>query len=85
MLEKLAITGEEDPPFFHRDFDELAIFGVGVKPHVEAQKAQDASELPQMDVGHEGRMPEGARPESGEGGDVQGLEHRIHGYPIAVL
>jgi hypothetical protein len=83
-LEEPAVARQEDPPFGQRQRDEPLVHGVPLPERVEAEEAEPARQLAEMDVEDEAKIAERPRTKADEGRHVQGLEDRIDPDAVAV-
>jgi len=62
-LEEPAVARKEDPPLAERQRNELLVGGVAPPDRVEAEQAEPARQLPEVDVKDEARLAERPRAE----------------------
>ena len=83
-LEQAAVAGEHDAMLGGSDGGQLGVVEVAVAQRVEADQAQEAGQLTQVDVDDEARIPQRRGPEAPDRTDVERFEHGIDGEAIAV-
>src|SRR5450759_3541098 len=76
-LEEPAVARKEDPPLAERQRNELLVGGVALPDRVEAEQAEPARQLPEVDVKDEARLTQRSRAEVHDRGDIQSLEDRV--------
>jgi len=84
-FEQAPIAREQDALLAPGVLDQSGVAPVVAVQGVESQEPEIARESPEMNVGDEVGLPEGARPYLGDRGNVKGLEHRIDAHSISVL